>query len=395
MQSNRSIDIVIPMVLIFLVVITVLLASDAYIVMNVMRGSSWWLRGVLLLPTALYCLVLVKLFVFGDTRQSMLNLLFWLTLCIVLPTLFFVVVSLIGKAAGLLWPSAAFWCNIAGTAIALAWLSVALYGIIAGWKKVTVEHVEISSERIPEAFDGYRIVQLSDFHIGTYGASPRTVDKIVETVNSLSPNLIVFTGDLVNSSSDEITQFKDVLSRLKAKDGILSVLGNHDYCLYREYHAPDTPAKELARVVATEGEIGWRLLRNESVQIRQDNDSIALVGVDNAGSRMFPDKSDLPQALAGLPASEFKILLSHDPSHWRREVLPHSDVDLMLAGHTHAMQFKIGNWSPSAWTYPEWGGIYREGSRMLYVSTGIGENVAFRFGAWPQIVILTLRSARQ
>lgn len=378
------------MIIIFSVVIAVLLASDAYIVWGVMSNSSWWLRGAMLLPAAFYCLVLFRLFILGDTRQSMLNMLFWLTLCIVLPTLFFTVISLIGKAVGLLWPSATFWSDIVGATVAVAWLSVALYGILAGWKKVTVERVAISSSRIPEAFDGYRIAHLSDFHIGTYAASPQTVDKIVGTVNSLEPDLIVFTGDLVNNSPEEIRQFKHVLSRLRARDGILSVLGNHDYCLYREYHAPDTPAKELAKVVSAEGEIGWRLLRNESLQIRQGNDSIALIGVDNAGSRMFPDRSDLRKALSGLPASEFKILLSHDPSHWRREVLPKSDVDLMLAGHTHAMQFRIGNWSPSAWTYPEWGGLYTEGDRMLYVSTGIGENVAFRFGAWPQIVLLTL-----
>ena len=202
--------------------------------------------------------------------------------------------------------------------------------------------------------------------------------------------MIVFTGDLVNSSSEEIGQFTSVLSRMEARDGILSVLGNHDYCLYKQYTGSDSPERELAEVIRIEEAVGWRLLRNESIRIMRGNDSIVIVGVDNAGSRMFPDKSDLPKALRGLSEEEFKILLSHDPSHWRREVLPTTGIDLTLSGHTHAMQFKIGNWSPSKWTYPEWGGLYKEGKQQLYVSTGIGENIAFRFGAYPQIVVLTL-----
>ena len=127
------------------------------------------------------------------------------------------------------------------------------------------------------------------------------------------------------------------------------------------------------------------------VCIKTGNDSIAIIGVENAGGKSFTDRADLKKAVAGIPENEFKILLSHDPSHWRREVLPKSNIDLMLAGHTHGMQFKIGNWSPSKYSYPEWGGLYSEGSQQLYVSTGVGENVAFRFGVYPQIVEITLK----
>lgn len=346
----------------------------------------------MLLPTLAYCLVIVRIFICGDFRQIMLNALFWLTLCVVLPSLIFCVISLVGKGIVLFWAQGGLVFNIIALTVSILWLSIALYGIIVGWKKVTIDEITLSSSKIPQAFDGYRIVQLSDFHIGTYIEAPGAVARIVDEVNSLKPDLIVFTGDLVNSSSDEIQPFVPELSRLKAKDGILSVLGNHDYCLYREYKSPDSPAKELAKVIACEEKMGWRLLRNDHLRLTKGNDSIAIVGVDNAGSRMFPDKSDLPKAILGLKPSEFKILLSHDPSHWRREVLPTTDIDLMLAGHTHAMQFKIGNWSPSKYTYPEWGGMYAEGSQKLYVSTGIGENVAFRFGAYPQIVLITLKS---
>lgn len=388
------------MSLIFIIVLTLLLLSDAYIIFgvlpNLMTGWSWYPKAFLyiliLLPTLLYCLLIVKVFLFDDVSQHMLNNLFRGTLLVVLSTILFTLISLIGKGIGLLWPGATTVFNAIGLAVVIGWVSIVAYGCIAGWKKVTIEKVTIASSKIPEAFNGYKIVQLSDFHIGTYADSPETVDKIVNEVNTLNPDLIVFTGDLVNSSSDEITPFKPTLSKLKARDGVLSVLGNHDYCLYRDYKAPDTPEKQLAQVIGNEEEVGWRMLRNDSYMIRRGNDSIAIVGVDNAGSRMFPDKSDLPKAAKGLSPDDFKILLSHDPSHWRREVLPTTDIDLTLSGHTHAMQFKIGNWSPSKWTYPEWGGLYVEGNQQLYVSTGIGENIAFRFGAWPQIVLITLCS---
>ena len=380
------------MAFIFIICALLLLLPDVYILFCVISKAAWWTKILFLLPTLAYFFVMIRMFVFGDMRQIMLNLLFWLTLCVVFPTVIFTVVSLLGKGAGLFWHQGSTVFNWLGSALSAVWLTIAVYGIAVGWKKVTVEEVAVTSPKIPAAFDGYRIVQLSDFHIGTYMASPETVERIVSEVNSLNPDLIVFTGDLVNSSSDEIVPFMSVLSRFKARDGIYSVLGNHDYCLYRDYKAPDSPDRELVKVIGMEQQLGWHLLRNESVQLTAlgGNDSIALVGVDNAGSRMFPDKSDLSKAMKGLPETEFKILLSHDPSHWRREVLPATDIDLTLSGHTHAMQFKIGNWSPSKWTYPEWGGMYSEGSRQLYVSTGIGENIAFRFGAYPQIVLLTL-----
>ncbi|MDE6008878.1 MAG: metallophosphoesterase [Muribaculaceae bacterium] len=378
------------MSIVFSVLVILLILLDSYVIFGIIPAAPLWGKGLFLLPSIAYLLVLGRMFLGGDIRQSMLNWLFWLTLCVFLTTLIFCLFSVLGKGVGLFWQPGSRLFNILGVACAVGWLGISLYGIIFGWKKITVDEVSITSSKIPPSFKGYRIVQLSDFHIGTYHDSPATVDRIVEKVNSLNPDLIVFTGDLVNSSSGEITEFKEILSRLKAKDGIYSVLGNHDYCLYREYTAPDSPEKELAKVISNESEIGWHLLRNESVQIKQGNDSIALAGVDNAGGKRFTNQADLPKAIKGLPEDEFKILLSHDPSHWRREVLPHSDIDLTLSGHTHAMQFKIGKWSPSSWAYPEWGGLYAEENRTLYVSTGIGENIAFRFGAYPQIVLITL-----
>ena len=380
------------MITIFLITTLLLILCDSYIIYGVLGASPLWVKWLIIIPAAAYIAVILFMMTARDAGQKTLNLLFWLTLCIVIPTLLFTIVSLLGKGIGFAFPTAVKAGNYIAILLSVMWIVISLYGILFGWRKIEVERVDVTSSKVPESFNGYKIVQLSDFHIGTYATAPGCVERIVDRVNSLNPDLIVFTGDLVNSSSDEIKGFTEILSRLHAKDGIYSVLGNHDYCLYRQYYGDDTPAKQLAEVIDYEKRIGWKMLRNRSEQIVRGNDSIALIGVDNAGSGAFPDKSDLKGALKGLSQSEYKILLSHDPSHWRREVLPESDIDLMLAGHSPAMQFKIFGWSPSEWIYPEWGGLYTENGRQLYVSTGIGENVAFRFGAWPQIVEITLHN---
>ena len=379
--------------IIFGIICVLLLLPDAYIVFGVMKNISWLWRGLFLLPTLLYLIVAGRLFLSDDTRQLNFNLLFWLTLCVVFPVLLFVIVSLIGKAAGLFYNPSSLIFNRIGVIISAIWFCVALYGIIWGWRNVTVEKLEISSPKINKSFDGYKIVQISDMHIGTYDLSPSTVDKIVDKINCLNPDLIVFTGDLVNMEPEEIDPFEDTLKRLKAKDGVVSILGNHDYCLYKSYKGTDdNPAEALQRLISKEKEMGWKLLLNESVEIERGGETISILGVENSGGKNFIDRSDLQKALKGVPEDSYKILLSHDPSHWRREVLPKSDIDLTLSGHTHAMQFKIGNFSPSKWAYKEWEGLYEEGDRMLHVNTGTGENIAFRFGAYPQITLITLKS---
>ena len=378
------------MAVILSVIALLLTLADTYIVFSLLGNTSWFVKGWLFLPALIYWALIIWMTFTGDTRQMILNGVMWITICVVLPTFVFTVFSIVGTGLGLLWHPLYPIMSWTGASIAAVWFVIAVYGSVFGWRRLEVKNTDIILSDLPENFNSYRIAQLSDFHIGVYGMIPGAVDKIVERVNSLNPDLIVFTGDLVNTSPDELAQFSEVLSRLKAPDGVISVLGNHDYCIYHRYKGDDTPARALARIVHSEESMGWNLLRNQSVQIQRGNDSIAIVGVENAGSGHFPNKSDLRKALTGLPKNESKILLSHDPSHWRREVLPTTDIPLMLAGHTHAMQFRLGNFSPSKWTYTEWGGLYREGNQQLYVSTGVGGNIAFRFGVYPTIDILAL-----
>ena len=286
-------------------------------------------------------------------------------------------------------PRTPFICT--GLTLAVLCIIMVLYGSFIGRSRFEVKEVTYSSPRLPQAFDGYRIVQLSDLHIGSWIGNASAIERMVDIVNAQHPDLIVFTGDLVNHRAVELNGFQEILARMKAKDGVYSILGNHDYGPYFHWKSKQEQDENLIDLKQREATMGWKLLNNSHTFLIQGTDSIALIGVENEGEPPFSQHGDLTKAKAGTEGM-FQILLSHNPTHWRREVLPKSDVDLMLAGHTHAMQLQIGDYSPSVYVYPEWGGMYMEGTRGLYVNVGIGYvGLPFRFGAWPEITVLTLR----
>lgn len=367
-----------------------LLLSDSYIAFVVLSEAAWWWKVLVYIPAALY--LSVNWIRFGGDRinQWTMNFAIGSTLIVVFSSVIFTIISIIGWCLGRANPYLFTIFNWIALGCSGIWLAAVIYGLCIGWRKVSVKKLTLHFPDLPVLFNGFKIVHLSDFHIGTYSSSPATVSKIVERVNSLQADLIVFTGDLVNSASAEILPFLNDLKKLKAINGVVSILGNHDYCLYRSYTPPDSPRKELERVIQLEKSAGWKLLLNDSIQIQKGDEKIAVIGVENAGGKAFTERSDLKRALTGIPENEFKILLSHDPSHWRREILPDTDIHLTLSGHTHALQFKIGKFSPAGWAYKEWGGVYSEGERKLVVNTGTGGNVAFRLGAYPQILEITL-----
>ena len=252
------------------------------------------------------------------------------------------------------------------------------------------KEVEYRSANIPEGFDGYRIVQISDIHIGSWQGNPEPIKQLVDLVNGQKPDLIVFTGDLVNQQSHELDGFQEILSQLYAPDGVYSILGNHDYGSYYHWQSPKAEIANLDYLIRQQKAMGWKLLNNEHDILHHKGDSIALIGVENDGEPPFSQFADLPQAMQGTEGM-FQILLSHNPTHWRREVLPQSDISLMLAGHTHAMQGILFGHSLAELIYPEWRGMYYEGKRALYVNIGIGYvGLPFRFGAWPEITVLKL-----
>ncbi|WP_018668149.1 metallophosphoesterase [Bacteroides gallinarum] len=267
-----------------------------------------------------------------------------------------------------------------------------LYGAVAGITRFEVKQVEYRSDKLPEGFDGYRILQLSDIHIGSWQGNPEAIRQLVNLANGQKADLIVFTGDLVNQQSHELDDFTEILSQLHAPDGVYSILGNHDYGTYYRWRNPKEEAANLERLIGQQKEMSWKMLNNTHDILHHKGDSIALIGVENDGEPPFSQFADLPQAMQGTEGM-FRILLSHNPTHWRREVLPDSDIELTLSGHTHAMQMEIFGHSLASLIYPEWSGMYYEGKRALYVNVGIGYvGLPFRFGAWPEITVIKLVS---
>lgn len=264
------------------------------------------------------------------------------------------------------------------------------FGFIEGWKRLELKHITFTSPDLPPYFDGYRLVQITDFHLGSFPPGNDFVQKVVDATNNEEPDMILFTGDLVNNQASEVEPYLDTLGQLHASDGIYSIWGNHDYCEYGNNHSIGALKRNRRMLYGYQESLGWHQLMNEHHVVSHGMASIAVIGVENPGQPPFTNRSNLKKAMKGLNPDMFKILLSHDPHHWRREVVG-KKIQLTLAGHTHAGQLKIGKWTPARMAFKEWGGVYRIGEQMLYVSSGIGGSFPFRLGAWPELTVITLK----
>ena len=259
------------------------------------------------------------------------------------------------------------------------------YGLLIERNIYQVKRVEVTFDNLPAQFDGYQLVQLSDIHTRSFLKRPKSLQRCIDKVNNLHPDLIVFTGDIVTLRSDELDSVSHILGGLHAPDGIISIIGNHDYCTYG--NEPD--GKQ--RVVEQERQMGWTVLCNDNCILSRGGDSIAVIGVENIStSKHFPTTGNLPLALEGTEGM-FKILLSHDPTHWDREVVG-KDIPLTLSGHTHASQFSVLGWTPVRYMYNQYRGLYQKGNQYLYINIGLGETIfPARIGAPPEITLITLR----
>ena len=282
------------------------------------------------------------------------------------------------------------------TAIACTIIIWALtgYGFLFGFQQFEVCHVEFASADLPEAFDGYRIVQFSDAHVGSMtGSRQWMVQRAVDSMNAQHADAIVFTGDMQNIWPDELTQQSSYFRQLKAKDGVFAVLGNHDYDVYQNCDEEEK-TRNCAKTVKALRDMGFDLLLNEHRIVRRDSDSIVIAGMENWGTKKrMPRKGDVIKTLTGITISPspFIVMLQHDPSCWREKILPECNAQLTLSGHTHGGQISLFGWSPVAMSYSEWGGMTYEGTRAIFVSTGLGALIPFRFGLPGEIVVITLR----
>lgn len=395
-----------------ILILLLLVLPDIYIYrMYVKRWTSkLWTRLLWFAPSAMLAIAAVIIMASNDMKpehQASVSIYMIAMLCICAPKTLFSLIDGIGHATN--WAisrgakkregaDSVFVRVMRVIAMSVAFFSLFIlsYGYFVGRHQYVVHHQTFYFPDLPKAFDGYRIAHFSDMHVGTLrDGNERDARRVVTLINDQNCDAILFTGDLVNHQSGELDGFKRDLSLLKAKDGVYAVMGNHDYSMY--IHYPDS-SERLADVVELqrrERSYGWHLLLNEHHIIRRGTDSLVIAGVENDGAPPFPSLGDLPKTMKGLKRSCFTVLLSHDPTHWRRSVIPHTSIQLTLSGHTHAGQFKVFGWSPVAGVYSEWSGAYCEGNKILNVSDGIGEVMfPFRFGAWPEVNVITLKRGK-
>ncbi len=312
----------------------------------------------------------------------------------VIPTFCYVVCSAVGHwlSKRLRWQH--HYGGVLGCLAVLALWTVITLGITTGFTSLRSRHITYASASLPQAFDGYRIVHFSDLHVGSYGQSRRHfVESLVDSINAQQADIIIFTGDLINLHPEELPPYMATLSRLNAKDGVISILGNHDYADYLDFEQAekDSINNEIIRL---EEAMGWRVLENESAVVERQGDSIVLAGTENiykGSNDRCISRGDIAKTMQGVSIGDFVIMLQHTPKSWRTDILPQTHAQLTLSGDTHGMQLGFCGWSPIALVNSEWGGLIHEGERAISVSTGVGGFVPFRFGMPPEFVVITLK----
>jgi predicted MPP superfamily phosphohydrolase len=271
------------------------------------------------------------------------------------------------------------------------------FGILSGAHDYRVRRKTLAFKNLPKSFDGIRIAQISDIHTGSF-FNKTAVSGGVDLINAQKADIVFFTGDLVNNQSEEAKPYLDIFKKVKAPMGVYSTMGNHDYGDYRSWSSPEAKRADIKQLHEMHRYMGWDIMLNENRLLKESGDQIAILGLENWGAGRFSKYGDMERTISGTGDVPFKLLLSHDPSHWDAQVRPnYPEVDLMLAGHTHGMQFgiEIGDfkWSPSQYIYDRWADLYQEGDQFLYVNRGYGYiGYPGRIGILPEITILELKS---
>ena len=359
----------------------------------------WWIICAAMVGYTVY-LAMERDFIPGNDRILILYGYLFLLGLVIIPMWTFSICSLLGKACS--WivrkckkhPKAKphNYGNLMGTLSVPAVWFVLFWGTFVGFNKLEVNHQTYVSEKVPEAFDDYRIVLFSDAHVGSYQKhNSWLLQRAVDSINAQKPDIILFVGDLQNIQPTELYPHIDVLEKLKAKDGVYSVLGNHDYA---EYVGVDEAMKvaNCRETVSLERQMGWNVLLNEHGTIEHGKDHMILAGMENDGDgKRFPQKGDVDKTLENVTSDDFILMMEHDPSAWRRKIVTDGRAQLTLSGHTHKMQFSIFGWCPLSLTGKEYNGWYKEGDQQLFVTAGLGGLIPFRFGATGEIVVLTLK----
>lgn len=278
-------------------------------------------------------------------------------------------------------------------------LATLTYGVVRNAYRYRRFAVDVPVKNLPAGLEGLKIVQISDMHSGSW-TQTEPLKKAVEMINAENPDVVCFTGDLVNDQAVEILPYIDIFKQVKGKYGVFSILGNHDYGDYHQWPSPAEKEANMERLYQMHADLGWDLLRDENRILEINGHKLGILGVENWGAAFrFPRKANLPKATAGTEDCDCKVLLSHDPTHWDAKIRPgYPDIDLTLSGHTHGFQFGVEipgfRWSPAQYIYKHWAGLYREGDQSLYVNRGLGFlGYPGRVGILPEVTVLTLTSS--
>ena len=387
--------------------IFLILLPDLYLDLHYLRHKprfTWWKRLLWWIPSLVILTMAVMMSLqddFAPANSSLLNWYLFALGMLVAPKALYALCSFLGWRYCKWRKKHINWGNLLGMIGALFVMYVVVYGSTVGFRKLEVRHIDYTFDNLPAAFDGYKIVQFSDIHVGTYtGDRQEILQHVVDSINAQQADAVCFCGDIQNLRPTELYPVMDQLKQLKAKDGVFSVLGNHDYSYYTRTDEPAVRAANERETVNRERQMGWQLLLNEHRSLHRGSDSIVIAGMENLTevqpntSPDYPVKGDLAKTLQGVGNEAFVVLLQHEPSAWRFGILPVREVPLTLSGHTHGGQVSFFGFAPVGFMKREWNGEYKEGNSILFVSKGVGGLIPMRFGATGEIVVITLHAKK-
>ncbi|SUX49047.1 metallophosphoesterase [Chryseobacterium indoltheticum] len=397
----------------FLFIAAIFLFLEVYIFQAIRTlTDNFWIRlGYVILSLAIYSVLAYEITHFQRSDRSTVRAQISISLFLVfiLPKVFIVLfllvddifrtggylVGLTTKPAENFFPERRKFLSLIGLGLGGVLSALFIDGITFGKYRHTVRRVKVKFANLPKSFKGYKIIQISDVHSGSF-SDPGKLQHAIDLINEQNPDLVLFTGDMVNNVADEFKPFIPLFSKIKAKDGKFAVLGNHDYGDYVKWNSKDEQKKNLETLIEYQRQAGFDMLRNENRIIKKDGEKIYILGVENWGLKPFPQYGDIDKALENVPQDATKILMSHDPTHFDYVVKKHpKDIHLTLSGHTHGMQFGLDlkniKWSPVQYRYPKWADLYESEGKMLYVNRGFGVlGYPGRVGVLPEITLFEL-----
>lgn len=396
----------------FLIIAAIFLFLEIYIyqAIRTLTDNIWIRIGYWVLSLAVYGIFAYEVTHFqkSDRSTARAQIMISLFLVFVLPKIFVVLLLLIDDVfrtgsylVGLMRPTENFFperrkfLSLVGLGLGGVLSALFIDGITFGKYRHKVRKVKVKIKNLPKSFTGYKIIQISDVHSGSF-ADPNKLQHAVDLINKQNPDLVLFTGDMVNNVSDEFKPFIPLFSQIKAKDGKFAVLGNHDYGDYVTWESLSAKKQNLDTLIDYEKQAGFEMLRNENRTIDRNGDKLYILGVENWGLKPFPQFGNIEKALKDVPKEAAKILMSHDPTHFDYVVKQHpADISLTLSGHTHGMQFGLDlkniKWSPVQYRYPKWADLYESEGKFLYVNRGFGVlGYPGRVGVLPEITLLEL-----